>query len=43
MCNNYRLEVGIASLVEDFADLKIKIKFSEGTPNVAARHSAHRA
>ena len=37
MCNNYRLEVGVASIVQDYADLKIKIKFSEGTPNVAAR------
>lgn len=37
MCNDYRLEVDIASIVEDFSDLKIKIKMSEGTPNVAAR------
>lgn len=37
MCNDYRLEVDIASIVEDFADLKIRIKMPEGTPNVAAR------
>lgn len=37
MCNDYRLEVDIASIVEDFDDLKIKINMSEGTPNVAAR------
>lgn len=37
MCNDYRLEVDVASIVEDFSDLKIKIKAPEGTPNVAAR------
>lgn len=37
MCNDYRLEVDIASIIEDFADLKIKITLPEGTPNVAAR------
>jgi putative SOS response-associated peptidase YedK len=37
MCNDYRLEIDIASVIEDFADLKIKIKLPEGTPNVAAR------
>lgn len=37
MCNNYRLEVNAAAIAEDFADLKIKIKFSEGTPNIEAR------
>jgi putative SOS response-associated peptidase YedK len=35
VCNDYRLEVDIASIIEDFADLKIKIKMPEGTPNVA--------
>jgi len=29
--------VDVASIVEDFADLKIKIRFSEGTPNIEAR------
>ncbi|MDB5576645.1 MAG: hypothetical protein JWR80_1821 [Bradyrhizobium sp.] len=37
MCNDYRLEVDIASIMEDFEDLKIKIDLPEGTPNVAAR------
>ena len=37
MCNDYRLEVDIASIAEDFDDLKIKIRMPEGTPNVAAR------
>ncbi len=37
MCNNYRLEVDVASIADDFADLKIKVRFPEGTPNVAAR------
>jgi putative SOS response-associated peptidase YedK len=37
MCNDYRLKVDVASIVEDFADLKIKIRFGEGTPNLEAR------
>ncbi|ABE39516.1 protein of unknown function DUF159 [Rhodopseudomonas palustris BisB5] len=37
MCNDYRLKVDIASIVEDFADLKIKIRFGEGAPNIEAR------
>ena len=37
MCNDYRLEVDIASIMEDFDDLQIKIATPEGTPNVAAR------
>jgi putative SOS response-associated peptidase YedK len=37
MCNNYRLEVEASVIFEEFADLKIKIRFSEGTPNVQAR------
>jgi putative SOS response-associated peptidase YedK len=37
MCNDYRLEVDIASIAEDFEDLKIKIRMPEGTPNVPAR------
>jgi putative SOS response-associated peptidase YedK len=37
VCNDYRLEVDIASVAEDFDDLKIKIRMPEGTPNVAAR------
>lgn len=37
MCNDYRLEVETSKIFEDFADLKIKIRFSEGAPNIAAR------
>lgn len=37
MCNDYRLLVDLASVMEDFADLKIKIRFSEGRPNFEAR------
>ncbi len=37
MCNDYRLMVSVASVVTDFADLKIKIRFGEGAPNLQAR------
>ena len=37
MCNDYRLEVETAAIFQDFADLKIKIRFSEGAPNIQAR------
>src|SRR3569623_564127 len=37
MCNDYRLETDVASIVEDFEGLKIKIKTPEGRPNVGAR------
>ncbi|WP_077145614.1 SOS response-associated peptidase family protein [Sphingopyxis sp. KK2] len=37
MCNDYRLEVDIASIAEDFDDLQIKIRMPEGAPNVPAR------
>lgn len=37
MCNDYRLEVDAAAIAEDFEDLKIKISFSDGIPNIAAR------
>lgn len=37
MCKDYRLEVDIASIAEDFSDLKIRIEFSEGIPNIAPR------
>jgi putative SOS response-associated peptidase YedK len=29
--------VDVASIVEEFSDLKIKIRFSEGSPNIQAR------
>jgi putative SOS response-associated peptidase YedK len=37
MCNDYRLKVEASAILEDFADLKIKIRFSEGAPNIQAR------
>jgi putative SOS response-associated peptidase YedK len=37
MCNDYRLEVDIASIAEDFENLKIKVRMPEGKPNVPAR------
>ena len=37
MCNDYRLEVDISTIAEDFAGLKINIRFPEGVPNVAPR------
>jgi len=37
VCNDYRLEVDIASIAQDFDDLKIKISMPEGAPNVPAR------
>ena len=37
MCNDYRLEVDITSIMEGFDDLQIKIDTPEGTPNVPAR------
>lgn len=37
MCNDYRLKVEISSIIEEFADLKIKLRFSEGRPNIEAR------
>ena len=37
MCNDYRLMVELASIIEEFEHLKIKIQFPEGRPNVGAR------
>ncbi|MBB4097458.1 SOS response-associated peptidase family protein [Sphingomonas kyeonggiensis] len=37
MCNDYRLEVDIASIMEDFDELEIAIELPEGTPNVEVR------
>lgn len=37
MCNDYRLLVDLASIVEDFDNLSIKITMPEGAPNVPAR------
>jgi len=37
MCNDYRLEVDAATLIDGFAELEIDIRFPEGLPNIAAR------
>jgi putative SOS response-associated peptidase YedK len=37
MCNDYRLRVNPAAIADDFADLKIKIQFPEGVPNLQPR------
>ncbi len=37
MCNDYRLKRDLASIVEDFAALTIRIRFGEGAPNIEAR------
>jgi putative SOS response-associated peptidase YedK len=37
MCNDYRLRVDLASIVDDFAGLQIDIRFPEGAPNIEAR------
>jgi putative SOS response-associated peptidase YedK len=37
MCNDYRLEIEIASIMEDFDDLEINIETPEGIPNVEPR------
>jgi len=37
VCNDYRLEVALASILRDFDNLTIKIAMPEGAPNVPAR------
>ena len=37
MCNDYRLEVDAGTIADDFSDIKIKIRFGEGKPNIQAR------
>jgi putative SOS response-associated peptidase YedK len=37
MCNDYRQEVDVASIVEEFQHLRIRIEFPDGTPNLAPR------
>lgn len=37
MCNDYRLTADLASIMEEFAHLKIQIRFSERRPNLEAR------
>jgi putative SOS response-associated peptidase YedK len=37
MCNDYRLKVDVGTIIEEFADLKIRIRFGEGVPNLEPR------
>jgi|GEM_PF-104419 len=37
MCNDYRLTVDLDTIAADFSDLKIKIDFPDGAPNIEAR------
>jgi len=37
MCNDYRLNVDLDTIASDFSDLKIKIDFPEGAPNIQPR------
>lgn len=37
MCNDYRLKVDVETIRQDFADVKIRIGFPEGVPNLAPR------
>jgi putative SOS response-associated peptidase YedK len=37
LCNDYRLLTNAAAIFADFSELKIKIRFSEGKPNLEAR------
>jgi len=37
MCNDYRLKVDVGTIIEEFADLKIRIRFNEGVPNLEPR------
>ena len=37
MCNDYRLLTDAATIFEGFSETRIKIRFSEGAPNIEAR------
>ena len=37
MCNDYRLEIDIATIADDFEDLKIRVRFTEGIHNLEPR------
>lgn len=37
MCNDCRLKADVGSTIEEFADLKITIRFGEGVPNLEPR------
>jgi putative SOS response-associated peptidase YedK len=37
MCNDYRNRKSARRLVEDFSEIKIRLRFSNGTPNIEPR------
>jgi hypothetical protein len=37
MCNDYRLEIAGATIIDGFAELEIDIRFPEGLPNIEPR------
>jgi putative SOS response-associated peptidase YedK len=37
MCNDYRLKVDVETIRQDFADMRIRIRFPEGIPNMEPR------
>lgn len=37
MCNTYSLIADLSLIIEEFAKLKIKIRFSKGMPNIEAQ------
>jgi putative SOS response-associated peptidase YedK len=37
MCNDYRLHVGAGTIADDFSNIRIKIRFPEGSPNIEPR------
>jgi hypothetical protein len=41
MCNDYRLLADATTLFADFSETKIKIRFSEGKPNLSRFHLAN--
>ena len=34
MCNDYRVKVDVESIRQDFSDIRIRIRFPEGIPNL---------
>lgn len=37
MCNDYRLKVDVEAIRQDFADIRVRIRFPEGIPNLQPR------
>ena len=37
MCNDYRTRVELDTIRQDFSDIKIRIRFPEGMPNLQPR------